>query len=162
MTMIGPILALDIATITGWAIGPINATAPLNGSHRIAAPGADIAYTLVKFERWLLDFLTVKTPSLVVFEAPVPRSAAHGFQTARKLLGLIAVCELVCFRSGIQCREAAIQTVRKHFCGNGRADKEAVQAMCAARGWAFADDNAADALALWSYSAETLKRRNIA
>lgn len=155
----GPILSLDIATLTGWAVGPVGAEIPISGCQRITHPGADLAVTFHKFDHWLADLITVHDPSLIVFEAPVPRQNVHGFQTARKLLGLAAVCELVAYQREVECREAAVQTVRKHFCGNGRADKQDVIARCVARGWNVTDDNEADALALWDYACAEIKRR---
>jgi Holliday junction resolvasome RuvABC endonuclease subunit len=81
-----------------------------------------------------------------------PLIPMHGnVAAARKLMCLAGHTEFVALRRDVRCEEVSVQTVRKHFCGYGRAKKPDVQEQCRRLGWAYADDNAADALAVWAY-----------
>lgn len=166
------VLALDLATCTGWAIdGPgRNArgdVVPLHGSRR-AGPAiigeTEYGATYVDFRDWLVDLVSVHKPKYFVYEAPL-RFAGGGNTkrgqaspaTVRKLLGLCAIAEETAERLSLIHLESDVQTVRKHFCGHGFAKKAAVIATCRMLGWHPEDDNAADALALWDFARAALR-----
>lgn len=142
------ILALDLATATGWACGAPGDN-PRFGTKRMPQTGDEIGRFLVHFEDWLNDFLTVESPRLVVFEAPILRRGPSNPVVARKLMGLANCTETICYRRDIICRQAHLATVKKSFAGSGRADK--AEMILAARrwGWDVENDNEADALGLW-------------
>lgn len=180
MTDRGGILALDLATTTGfsyaspaaieaWAGTPLEAhgrrlEGVVYGSHRLPKTGEDVGWFLDAFDLWLHDMITGLGPATCVFEAPWigPQTSQD---TARKLMNLAGHTELVCRRARLKYRECNNASVRKHFIGQGRgarADlKRQTIAMCRLRGWDPADDNAADGLALLDYSIACLapKRR---
>ncbi|TAI66204.1 hypothetical protein CWO89_09540 [Bradyrhizobium sp. Leo170] len=60
-------------------------------------------------------------------------------------------------------REARVSDVRAHFLGTNRIKRKEAKVLtidaCHRLGWAPADDNAADALALWHYQASLLEPR---
>lgn len=153
----GTLMALDIASVSGMAVGKPDDRRPIIVSKRIAH-GGDLGAALVGFERWMLDQLAVHQPEVVVFEAPLVLAGASGMKvltnqaTIRMLFGLAAVAELVAHRAGLDVYEVNVQEVRKHFCGSGRADKSQVMRMCQMLGWPVPDHNGADAAAAWSFA----------
>jgi hypothetical protein len=157
MPFAGHVLALDLATKTGWAYGQPDSV-PKSGSLRFAREGASMAAHLVGCRKWLRDFIAVNATRLVVFEAPLTPDLMRGrtnIATIRLLIGLAAVVEECLYGRGIDVREARVSDVRAHFLGSNHrkrdAAKLATKDVCTRLGWQAVDDNAADALALWSY-----------
>jgi Holliday junction resolvasome RuvABC endonuclease subunit len=155
------ILTLDLSTKTGWARWrpgePVR-----HGVHRLPSTGPDVGRFLVAFDDWFRPFLRLEDPAWVVFEAPILTAGMTNIDTARKLMSMAAFVEVICRRADVAYREVNNASVRKHFCGTGRARdrKELKQRMmdaCAVRGWQPQDDNAADALGVLDYSAEKLR-----
>ena len=68
------------------------------------------------------------------------------------LIGFAVTVEMLCCRWSVDVSQAPSNSVRKAFCGSGRAKKPEVWAECLRRGWKPQDDNAADALALMDYA----------
>lgn len=158
------ILALDLASRTGWACGFPHEDKPRSGSVRFAREGASLGAIYAGCRQWLADFLATEPDvRLIVFEAPMAPQHMAGFTTAhiiRVLIGLCAVVEEYGHAGGYDVREAKASEVREHFLGTNRIKrKEAKSATidaCNRLGWAPSDDNAADALALWHYQASFL------
>jgi hypothetical protein len=163
MTYSPPILALDLAMRSGWAVGVCDDARPRSGSVELARAGASMGAVFAACDQWLGAFLDVETAiKLVVFEAPGdPRHfGPRRPETARILIGLAAIVEgLLYRRGGYDVREASVQAVRRHFLGGGQKGdpKGLTIAACNRLGWAPVDHNAADALALWHYQAAILK-----
>lgn len=177
------ILALDTATVTGWAAGRVG-SAPAWGSQDFSDKAGSGA-VLGKFRYWLNQRCHEFSPKLIVFEAPyVPINrqpkfvrAGEGFAagrggpppmnplTLRRLLGLTGIVEATAYELGIECREATAGEITKFFTGRMRhggrdAKKAATITMCRAYGWDVADnDDAADALALWCMAEAQLDPR---
>lgn len=153
----GGILALDLSSATGWAAGSPGET-PRAGTRRIGRPGQRIGAFLDIFDRWLSDQITVHQPAVLIFEAPILTAGKTSIDTARKLMCLAGVTELIAFRREIpRVFEADSSTVTKFFTGRGSygnrdAKKAAVMEQCRQLGWQPCDDNAADALALWRWA----------
>lgn len=160
--MSGRILALDLATVTGWAVGEPG-TVPLAGSYRVARPGAGLGLFLAGYSDWLADRITILEPCTLIFEAPILTGKKTALETARKLMCLAGVTEMIAYRRELPCFEASGVEVTKFFTGRARypgdtpqerrhAKKQAVISQCAMLGWRAEDDNAADALALWRWA----------
>lgn len=154
-----PILCLDMATTTGFAHGAPGAERPFTGSIRFAPPGASHGEISAAMIRWLSDLLKVVEPASVWIEAPQSANRMAGRTTAstlRLLAGLPFAAEGVCHLFGVySIWEAEASDVRRHFLqANPARDsaKRMTVAKCRALGWEVADDNAADAAALWSYA----------
>ncbi len=175
--MTGGILALDLATITGWAYGPaapprlaLGARAaggyeqPDSGSFRVAVKGRPDGVFFASFQGWLEARLTGSRPTMVVWEAPIiGRHGKINRHTIYRLTGLAVVCDLTCHMFHIaETAEVAPATIKKHATGNGRADKRAMQDQALLMGWAFGDDNEADALWLHDYASAILRLREAA
>ena len=151
------ILALDLATRTGWACGAVNGE-PRWGIKVIARPHTDVGAFASAYDLWLSDMITVEQPDLLVFEAPIlPRQTT--LDTARKLMGLAFLTELIAFRRDLACREVNIRTVKKFFAGHGHAAKSDMIDAARRHGWNVKDDNEADALGVWALAAHARGRR---
>jgi hypothetical protein len=155
----GPILALDLATRTGWAEGDIGSR-PRHGSERFAPAGADRSAVLAGAIRHLQRRFMVFPPAMVVFEAPMAPNIMAGrtnANTARTLIGLAGLVEAICQINGIyRVREAKVSDIRRWFVGGnprGEIGKKLTIDRLRAMGFDPQDDNAADALALWHYTA---------
>ena len=158
MTAPCDIVALDLATSTGWARWKSGAKVR-HGTIKMPKTGPDVGRFLSEFDYRLADLLTV-APDIIVFEAPWIGPNTHQ-ATARKLMSLAGHVEFICFRSDIPVREVNNATVRKHFCGKGKASRNELKSLvmqaCRARGWEPANDDEADALAVLDFAAHVYK-----
>jgi hypothetical protein len=155
----GTVLALDVTTFCGWAVGPVSAIHPGKVSHGMWPLGKtdNLGRMMAELRGELSAAIAVHGPDFVVFEAPLPKTQT----SARALIYLCGVVELVCFDRGVRCLEEHSGTVRKNVMGRGGAFKDErgfkVEAKVAVMNWARAegfdpvDHNAADALALLRY-----------
>lgn len=151
------VAAYDVATDVGFSTDdpkgegrPIFAT--FHGPRHAAREDYGVRYAA--FRAWMVDTITVHQPELIAIEAPLmPRgdNMKTNLITVRLLMGLAAVAEEVAATMGVRCVEENVQTIKKHFAGTGRADKDAMLARCRQLGWAVANHHEADAAALWSY-----------
>jgi len=156
------ILALDIATKTGWAIGRPSMQIPSSGSIRFGqfhSEQQDIFGQAIKwFSNFLRDMPVV--PDILIVEAMLPPDAMRG-QTSRavrdRLAGLhgtmLGVAQL---RGVAEFASASVGDVRAHFIGDRTCKREQAKRevilQCNAQGWNADDHNQADACALWSYA----------
>lgn len=153
------LLTLDLATVVGWASGPIGAH-PAFGSFRVS--GSDLGRWLKFFRAALSGLIVEYRPTLIIFEAPIIVAGGSALATVRKLTGLAALTELAACDFGIPVREAGASEIAKALLGRarfpgGRKEKKAATvAACKALGFAVRDDNEADAVALWLYAAGML------
>lgn len=172
----GGILALDLSKSgTGWAYGhPAvlrsrsaielaiahgDRAVPLSGSKPMGTAADSMGRVFCAFSDWLADSITTFSPGVLVFEAPLPGGRQSSINAGRLLIGLASVAELIAERRGLRVYEVAVSTVRKHFCGDGRATKDDVMAECRRRAWEPVDHNAGDALAALDYSIACLTPR---
>ena len=160
------ILALDIATQTGVSVGETGGT-PVSWSvdlgHKKSedqrfSKALSLAHCLIRDH----------SPDLIAVEA-----AIGGPNTSHFLVGLLACVRGCAFNRGIPVEVCSIGAIRKHFLGRqltvrdypGLSKAQArtqikaeVMKRCALLGWEAADDDAADAAALWDYACSTYGR----
>ena len=153
------ILALDLATVTGWALGDVDAE-PTFGSvvfGKRSMPDNDVFAMAM---RWALQrFQCEKAPDVLLLEGLLPPSAMKDETTRAtrdRLAGLHGIMRGAAALFGVSRIEAIpVGDVREHFISDRHARRQHAKrdtvAQCRAAGWNVADDNAADALALWSY-----------
>ena len=162
------VLALDIATQTGWALGPVPAapvtplevaagalaSTPESGTRSFDGKGGQF---FNNFAGWVGAMLTRHEPAFLIYEAPV-LPARTQIATLRRLYGMVAVVEVVarCWPE-TQVFEVPLQLIKKHATGNGRAKKSAMIAAAKRMGWKPKDDNEADALWLWDYGCSVVR-----
>ena len=152
------ILALDVATQTGWAKWHNQVTSV--GTVTFGKRGTPLVRVLARYRDWLVDQLDGGDFQAVAFEAPYIGPHTHQ-ATARVLLGLAAVTELVCDDHDVRCLEANNSSVLLHFTGKGggkRKDKKArtIEA-CNDRGFHPQNEDEADALGILDFTAHFLK-----
>ena len=151
------ILALDLASVSGWAVGEPGGE-PAHGSIRFASVGASHEAIFAAAYNWTHRNINTYEPTIIVWESPMPPQARRGasnINTTTLLFGLPAVIGCAAYLRGIyDCRKAYVKDIRRHFIGSnpkGAVAKKLVVKQCAAMGWDVADDNEADALATWHY-----------
>jgi hypothetical protein len=157
------ILALDLARLSGWAVGSPDGELPKTDKWNLGEYG-------MAARVFCRRILAHTVPDWVVYEAPILRSGkiktrGNGKQFVatvdtpeklRKIYGLPWELEIECLRAGIPVREANIGSVRSAFLmakvpTNSEACKTAVKVMARRRGWNVLDDNEADALAVLDF-----------
>jgi Holliday junction resolvasome RuvABC endonuclease subunit len=145
----GSILALDLGTTTGWALKP--QSGPIASGTVSFRPsrydGGGMRY--LRFRSWLNHLVAANAVSAVYFEEVrrhVGTDAAHIYG------GFLACLSAWCEEHGIAYQGVPVGTIKRFATGKGNADKAAVISALRERGFAPADDNEADAIAilLWA------------
>jgi hypothetical protein len=149
----GTILALDLATNTGWALRLadgqiISGTVSFRPSRY---DGGGIRY--LRFRSWL-DSMAADAGGIGVIHYEevrrhVSTDAAHVHG------GLLATLTSWCEQRSIAYQGVPVGTIKRHVTGKGNADKQAVIAAVRKRGFSPADDNEADAIAILLWAIET-------
>lgn len=136
------ILALDIATKTGWATDVDSGVIDLS-LKRGESPGMKT----VRFQARIKELIDLIKPDLVVYEQPGGLHKSSIIDAAK----LIGVLEVVCENRGINLSSYTASAIKKHATGKGNAGKP-VMVQAAKDKWSdikIIDDNHADALWLW-------------
>ncbi len=147
------ILALDLGTTTGWAMR-LGDGVIVSGTMAFRPgryEGGGMRY--LRFRSWLDELLrSVAALSAVYFEE-VRRHA--GTDAAHIYGGFLAHLAAWCEQNGLPYEGVPVGVIKRHVAGKGNADKLAMIAAVTARGFAPADDNEADALAILLWATET-------
>lgn len=153
------ILALDLATNTGFAIGDPQHGVLAHGTKRFV--GLEHAARFSSLFDWLNEKVMRWQIGLLVFESPIMVAGRDKTSNVRLLMTMAGLAEMVALRRGVLCWEIESKQWRKHFLPpsivtpKGRAElKRATLNECRERGWQPCDDNAADALAILDASLE--------
>jgi Holliday junction resolvasome RuvABC endonuclease subunit len=154
------IVALDIATQTGVAVGE-SGTTPKAWSVDLGK-GLSEGVRFSQILKLTHGLIATHEPDLVAVEAAIGGKNASAY-----LIGLVACVRGVSANRGVECEQFHSGSIRKHFLGKAytsrdfphlkvahakRAIKQLVIDRCALLKWEAEDDNAADALALWDYT----------
>ena len=147
------ILALDLGTTTGWALrsanGPVAHGFVSFKSQRFE--GGGMRY--LRFGKWLDQTLEVTGGIDVVYFEEIRRHA--GTDAAHVHGGLLATLTAWCEGQSIPYGGVPVGTWKRHACGKGNADKQAVISAMRERGFEPVDDNEADAIAILLWALET-------
>lgn len=157
------IIALDVATVTGIAVG-VPGSKPTAWSVDLGkAKSEDF-----RFSKALVlthDLISKHKPRLIALEG-----AVGGPHTSHFLVGLLACIRGCAFNRGIKIEVYPIGAIRKHFLGRApqvrdfpglkhaqaKAQiKAQVMQRCRLLKWDVPDDDAADAAALWDFACAT-------
>jgi hypothetical protein len=159
------ILALDVATVTGFACGRIGEI-PVAGSIRFGKHGVRDHVVFGEAINWMHATLH-EPPDLLIIESMLPPDAMRN-ATSRavrdRLAGLHGIVKGIAHLRGVgEIAEASVGDIRAHFIGDRRLRrpdaKRYVMQRCKDLGWPCPDDNAGDALALWSYACALIDPR---
>lgn len=142
------ILALDLGTKTGWAIGDSEGfhSGFMDFSTK-RFEGGGMRY--VRFGKWLAE--EVDNVSEVYFEEVrrhIGTSAAHAYG------GFMATLTSWCEENNIPYQGVPVKVIKKHITGTGNASKQMVVDALKSSGYEVEDDNEADAMALLLYVRE--------
>jgi len=158
----GEILALDVATVTGWCYGRPG-DIPRCGHLRFGKVGGERAAAYRELRTWLTDFATVSRVKLMVYESaaiPMVMQGKTNADTIKKLIGLVEHIEEWAY-GRVELREASVQQVRAHFLGSNRYKSDQAKQMtfdrCCANGWPVTTKDESDACALWSYQVACIR-----
>jgi hypothetical protein len=149
----GAILALDLATATGWALR-ISDGQILSGTVSFRPSrydGGGIRY--LRFRVWLDSMAPDAGGISVVHYEEVRRHLST--DAAHVHGGLLATLTAWCEQAGIPYQGVPVGTIKRFIAGKGNADKQAVIAAVRERGFSPADDNEADAIAILLWAVET-------
>ena len=156
----GNVLALDLATVTGWAYGRPGEV-PIFGHLRFVSQGTSRAGLYRAFRSWL-DRGDGYQPDLIVYESSAVPSIMAGktnIDTIKTLIGLAEHLEEWAYNR-VELREASVSQVRSHFIGrNMKANiaKPMTMERCKELGWNVENHDDADACALWDYQCSFLR-----
>jgi hypothetical protein len=143
----GSVLALDLGTVTGWAVrtpdGAIVSGTEMFRPGRFEGGGM----RFLRFRNWLTEVHGAGLTA-VYFEE-VRRH--QGVDAAHVYGGFLAVLTAWCEGHAIPYAGVPVGAIKRHATGKGNADKGAMIGAARARGFSPADDNEADALALLDY-----------
>jgi hypothetical protein len=147
------VLALDLATNTGWALrladGQITSGTVSFRPSRY--DGGGIRY--LRFRTWL-DSVAADAGGIgVIHHEEVRRHL--GTDAAHVHGGLLATLTTWCEEHSVAYQGVPVGTIKRHITGKGNADKQAVIAAVRERGLSPADDNEADAIAILLWAIDT-------
>jgi hypothetical protein len=152
------VLALDLATCSGFAVGEVGETHPHFGVIRFSAKDGTRKALFGGALRWLNQTLTTHQPGIIAFEEPLHFGLRRGASQAGNdelAYGLPAIVQAVAFLRGIyDIRQVRTVEVRRFFIGDNpkrAVGKRETMLHCRALGLPVEDDNAADALAIWFF-----------
>lgn len=132
------ILALDIATKTGWATKTASGTWNLKVNK-----GESYGMKLIRFKAKLKEIIELENIEIVVYEKPSGRFVRAVASISEMVGVLVSLCEEL----KIQYTSYTVSEIKKHATGKGNANK---QAMIDSANKKFnievIDDNHADAL----------------
>jgi len=159
------ILAIDLATKTGWARGYSSDDAPEFGTVNFGSkgkggrmPGTGDAVFATALD-WMATMLD-PVPDILIVESLLPPEAMKdktSRQVRDRLAGLHGVIRAVAKRAGVgEITEVSVGDTRAHFIGTRtlRRDdaKRDVMDRCLSLGWHVNNDNEGDACAIWSFA----------
>lgn len=152
------ILALDIATTTGWAVrlpgGVIR-----SGSVNLRKNTARDIRMVAREMYFLLNVLArfYGEPDIIAFE-DVKRHVA--WKAAKRYWSLLTMVEYWTIEEArfVPMMPLAIHAIKIHATGRGNASKDEMMQAARAKGWQFKDDNEADALFILDLAAQEIKK----
>ena len=147
------ILALDLGTTTGWALRTADGlfTSGTVSFRPSRYDGGGMRY--LRFTNWLTELDQLSGPIAAIWYEEVRAHA--GTDAAHVFGGLMATLTSWGELRGVPYAGVPVGTIKRHWAGKGNAPKQAMIAAARARGFAPADDNEADALAILHWALET-------
>jgi len=147
------ILALDLGTTTGWALGGGggHVTSGITSFRPSRYDGGGMRY--LRFRGWLEQIAIDAGGISSIYFEEVRRHA--GTDAAHIYGGFLATLSAWCEQRSIPYQGVPVATIKRHVTGKGNADKSAVMAAIRARGFDPTDDNEADALAILLWVTQT-------
>lgn len=154
------LLAFDLSSTTGWAVGPAGAARAEHGRF-LLSPHLGLGTCFIQVRAGVEDLIKHYWPTFVGFESPLFVNDDY----TRMAFGLAAHVESTCADYDIKTKSISVSSARSQILGTTRfggtnreerraACKRAVIAWARSQGYEPADDNEADALVLHRYMQE--------
>lgn len=140
-----------MATVSGWGLILNPDAVVLSGIKRLPSSEFAMGQFLQAYRNWLFEQLAMHSIRSVYFEAPLPARDQRNQNSARKLMALAVITELICYDFGIVAEPVNVNTVKKFFTGDGSANKQMMVDQCRLLGLDPVDHNAADGTAVTLY-----------
>lgn len=154
------LLAMDLATRTGLAIGDTSG-GPLCHTETLGKPGEGHGHRFSQCLHMTRRLIEQHKPAVIAIEAPIVTGAKGGAERAQLAMGLRACVMGICHIRGVRFLEYPVQTIRKHFIGQGNLKrdeaKRAVMNRCRQLGWHVDNDNESDAAAVFDLARAKLR-----
>ena len=154
------IIAMDLSTSAGVALGRAG------GTPEIFSETFDGSGQAAKFNQaldWALRLIDKHSPDIIVIEKAIATGPVGSEARVQFAFGYRAAVMIAAYRRGVRVKDVPVQTVRKHFLGTAkmRRDeaKRATMTRCKQLGWVVANDDEADACAVWDHTGSTMARR---
>ena len=143
------ILALDIATVTGWASNGFSGIWNLKPARDESA-----GFALLRLISKLKEAIDLTSANIIVFERPAGRHKSSIISQAEKH----GTVKLFCEENNIPYRAYSAKEIKEFITNNGNAPKQAViDAVNKKYNLSITNDNEADAIALYHLAVEDLK-----
>jgi Holliday junction resolvasome RuvABC endonuclease subunit len=107
----------------------------------------------LRFTNWLTELDQLSGPIAAIWYEEVRAHA--GTDAAHIYGGFLATLSAWAELRAVPYQGVAVGTIKRHATGKGNASKEAMIAAARARGFAPADDNEADAIAILQWAIDT-------
>ena len=135
------ILALDIATKTGWKTSTASGVWDLKPNR-----GESEGMRVVRFKSKVKDMIQMESISLVSYERP----AGHFKSSIMVASEMVGVLKELCIEMGIDLACYSSKEIKKFATGKGSAKKETMIEKAKELGFNPIDDNEADAIHLYN------------
>lgn len=150
------VLAFDLATNTGVAVGDSRDKAPHFWSEKFGegrdGQGVKFSQCMDLTNRLIRQY----RPDLITVEGALAQGGGGAAARIQLAMGLRACVLGVADMRRVPVAEYAVSTIRKHFIGHGKLERKQAKSetihRCKMLGWDVANDNEADACALWDYA----------
>lgn len=145
------ILALDIATNTGWKTGTTSGVWNLKPNR-----GESEGMRVVRFKSKVKELIALEGITVVAYERPAGLHKSS-IMVASEMVGVL---KDLCIEKGIQLACYSAAEIKKHATGKGNANKEEMIRSAIKLGFSPSDDNEADAIHLYNLASKDLNVNN--
>jgi Holliday junction resolvasome RuvABC endonuclease subunit len=135
------ILALDIATKTGWCNNTSSGVWDFSVKR-----GESIGMRLIRFRAKVLEMISLEKPDVIVYELPAGLFKAS-IMVASEMIGVL---KTICEDQKIEYAHESATEIKKFATGKGNAKKEHMIKALEDVGIKVIDDNHADAIHLFN------------
>lgn len=143
------ILALDIATKTGWRTPTSSGVWDLKPTR-----GESAGMRVVRFKAKVKELLSLENINIVSYERPAGLQKSS-IMVASEMIGVLMD---LCIELGIEYCSYSAKEIKKFATGNGNAGKPLMIQAARDLGFEVIDDNHADAIHLYNYTNQELNR----
>lgn len=134
------LLALDIATKTGWKTHTASGVWDLKPNR-----GESDGMRIVRFKAKLLELISIEKINIIAYERPAGMHKSS-IMVASEMIGVL---KDICIQNEIHVACYSAKEIKKHATGNGNANKSLMITKARELGFNVVDDNEADAIHLY-------------